>query len=155
MSVQIFWPFLSFWCCFLSFWYWVVRVLCLFWILTPCQIILLARISSYAVCGLFAQGPSKSGTSLVVQRLRLCASNAAGHKGFLWEASKESICNVGDQTQVWSLGWEDPLGKRTTSLLEKWRPTPLFWPREFHGLYSPCGHKELDMTEWLSLSPKS
>ena len=31
-------------------------------------------------------------------------------------------------------------------------PTPVFWPREFHGLYSPWGHKESDMTEWLSLS---
>ena len=31
-------------------------------------------------------------------------------------------------------------------------PTPAFWPGEFHGLYSPCGHKESDMTEWLSVS---
>ena len=31
-------------------------------------------------------------------------------------------------------------------------PTPVFWPREFHGLYRPWGHKESDMTEWLSLS---
>ena len=31
-------------------------------------------------------------------------------------------------------------------------PTPVFWPREFHGLYSPWGHKESDMTEQLSLS---
>ena len=29
-------------------------------------------------------------------------------------------------------------------------PTPVFWPGEFHGLYSPWGHKESDMTEWLS-----
>ena len=29
---------------------------------------------------------------------------------------------------------------------------PVFWPREFHGLYSPCGLKELDMTEQLSIS---
>ena len=28
--------------------------------------------------------------------------------------------------------------------------TPVFWPGEFHGLYSPWGHKELDMTERLS-----
>ena len=38
-----------------------------------------------------------------------------------------------------------------------WRrlPTPVFWPGEFHGLYSPWGCKELDMTErlLLSLSP--
>ena len=36
-------------------------------------------------------------------------------------------------------------------------PTPVFLPREFHGLrilagYSPWGHKELDMTSWLTLS---
>ena len=31
-------------------------------------------------------------------------------------------------------------------------PTPVFWPGEFHGLYSPWGCKELDMTERLSLS---
>ena len=30
-------------------------------------------------------------------------------------------------------------------------PTSVFWPGEFHGLYSPLGHKELDMTERLSL----
>ena len=26
-------------------------------------------------------------------------------------------------------------------------PTPLFWPGEFHGLYSPWGRKELDTTK--------
>ena len=26
-------------------------------------------------------------------------------------------------------------------------PTPVFWPGEFHGLYSPRGHKESDTTE--------
>ena len=31
-------------------------------------------------------------------------------------------------------------------------PTPVFWPGEFHGLYSPWDHKELDTTEQLSLS---
>ena len=30
-------------------------------------------------------------------------------------------------------------------------PTPVFWPGEFHGLYSLWGCKELDMTEPLSL----
>ena len=28
-------------------------------------------------------------------------------------------------------------------------PTPVFWPGEFHGLYSPWSHKESDTTEWL------
>ena len=31
-------------------------------------------------------------------------------------------------------------------------PTPVFWPGEFHGLYSPWGCKELDTTERLSFS---
>ena len=39
---------------------------------------------------------------------------------------------------------------------DHWRrerlPTPVFWPGEFHGLYSPWSHKEWDKTEWLSLS---
>ena len=47
-------------------------------------------------------------------------------------------------TWVQSLGWEDPLEK-------DWLPTPVFWPGEFHGLYSPWGHKESDTTERLSL----
>ena len=32
-------------------------------------------------------------------------------------------------------------------------PTQVFWPGEFHGLYSPWGHKESDITEKLSLFP--
>ena len=31
-------------------------------------------------------------------------------------------------------------------------PTPVFWPGEFHGLYSPWGRTELDTSERLSLS---
>ena len=31
-------------------------------------------------------------------------------------------------------------------------PTPVFWPRESQGLYSPRRCKELDTTEQLSLS---
>ena len=41
------------------------------------------------------------------------------------------------ETWVRSLGWEDPLEMGTTG--------------ESHGLYSPWGHKQLDMTERLSL----
>ena len=49
------------------------------------------------------------------------------------------------ETWVLSLGWEDPLEKGKV-------PTPVTWPGEFHGLYSPRGCKESDMTERLSLS---
>ena len=49
------------------------------------------------------------------------------------------------ETWVQSLGGEDPL--------EKGKATPpVFWPAEFHGLYSPWGCKESDTTEQLSLS---
>ena len=52
------------------------------------------------------------------------------------------------ETWVWSLGGEDPLEK-------EWQPTPVFLPGEFYGQrslvgYSPWGHKESDMAEWLT-----
>ena len=34
----------------------------------------------------------------------------------------------------------------------EWLPTPVFWPGEFHGLYSSWGCKQSDTTEQLSLS---
>ncbi|KAB0372828.1 hypothetical protein FD755_015581 [Muntiacus reevesi] len=46
---------------------------------------------------------------------------------------KDSACNVEDLGSIPGLH------------------TPVFWPGEFHGLYSPWGCKELDMTEQLSL----
>ena len=33
--------------------------------------------------------------------------------------------------------------------------TPVFWPGEFHRLYGPWGHKELDTTERLALTQLS
>ena len=33
-------------------------------------------------------------------------------------------------------------------------PTAVFWPGEFHGLYTPRGRKQSDMTERLSLNKK-
>ena len=52
-------------------------------------------------------------------------------------AGKESTCNAGELVR--SLGWEDPLekGKATHSSILAWK--------------IPWGHKELDITERLSL----
>ena len=52
---------------------------------------------------------------------------------------------------------KNPPAMRTTWVGKiPWRrerlPTPIFWPREFHGLYGSWGHKESDTTERLSLS---
>ena len=57
----------------------------------------------------------------------------------------QAIKNLPAMRETWVrfLAWEDPLGKGVI---------PVFWPGEFHGLYSPWGHKELDMTERVSLS---
>ena len=56
-------------------------------------------------------------------------------------AGIESACNAGDLGSILELGRS--LWRR------EWLPTPVFWPREFHGLCSPWGHKESDTTERL------
>ena len=43
------------------------------------------------------------------------------------------------ETWVQSLSWKIPWRRERLSI-------PIFWPGEFHGLYSPWGHKESDMT---------
>ena len=54
------------------------------------------------------------------------------------------------KTWVWSLGWEDPLEEGMQS-------SPVFLPEESHGQrslvgYHPWGHKELDMTEQITIA---
>ena len=49
------------------------------------------------------------------------------------------------ETWVQFLGWEDPWRREKL-------PIPVFWPGEFHGLYSPWGGKDSDITERLLLS---
>ena len=68
----------------------------------------------------------------------------SGHKGTSLVAQLVKIPHALCETWVQSLAWEDPLekGKVTHSSV---------LPGEFHGLY-PWGHKEVDMTEQLSLS---
>ena len=56
-------------------------------------------------------------------------------------AGKESACSVGDLGLIPGMGRSPGEGKGY----------PLR-PGELHGLYSPWGHKELDMTEQFSLS---
>ena len=71
-------------------------------------------------------------------------------KGFpCGSAGKESACNAGD------LGLIPGLGK--IPWRRAWQPTPVLLPGVSHGQrslagYSPWGHKELGMTERLSMS---
>ena len=90
---------------------------------------------------------------------------------------KESVCNAGDPGLIpgsrrsagegigypLQYSWASlvaQLVKNSPAMQETWvgripqrrerLPTPVFWPREFHGLY-PWGRKESDTTERLSL----
>ena len=54
---------------------------------------------------------------------------------------------------VWET-WVRPVVGKIPQRRER-LPTPVFRPGEFHGLYSPWGRKESDMTERLSLSLSS
>jgi len=92
---------------------------------------------------------------------------------------KEYACNAGDPSFIPELGrsagegigyplqyfWASlvaQLVKNPHAMQETWVgkiawrresiPTPVFWPGEFQGLYSPWGHKESDTTEHLSLA---
>ena len=52
------------------------------------------------------------------------------------------------ETQVWSLGWKDPIEKEM-------EPAPIFSPGKFHRQRSLAGYNlwhlnKSDMTEWLS-----
>ena len=56
------------------------------------------------------------------------------------------------ETQVWSLSWEDPLekGTATHSSILAWR---IPWTEESGGVYSPWGRKKSDTTEQLTHTP--
>ena len=71
------------------------------------------------------------------RRDRLPTTVFLGFPGGL--ASKESTCNAGDLGLIPGLGRSLGEGNCLS--------TSVFWPGEFHGLYSPWGHKESDMTE--------
>ena len=59
---------------------------------------------------------------------------------------KESTCNAGDLDSI-GKDWVGKIPWQRERL-----PTPVFRPGEFHGLYRPWDHKELDTTERLSLA---
>ena len=81
-----------------------------------------------------------SNTSKFEHFLIMCLSNHS--MGFpCGSAGKESACNVGDLGSI--------PGLRKFPWRRERLSTPVFWPGEFHGLYSPWGHKESDTTEWL------
>ena len=59
----------------------------------------------------------------------------------------QMVKNPPAMQETWVQSWDRKIPWRRERL-----PTPVFWPGEFHGLYSPWGCKELDTTERSSLS---
>ena len=65
-----------------------------------------------------------------------------------WLSGKESAYNAGKLASI-------PASR--SPWRREWPPTPVILSAEFHGQrslasYSPEGHKESDMTDWLALS---
>ena len=48
------------------------------------------------------------------------------------------------ETWVWSLGWEDSLERERL-------PTPVFWPREFHGLVHAVAKNWTQLSDFTSV----
>ena len=72
------------------------------------------------------------------------------NRGLRWCSSKKSTCQ---HRRCRRHGIDPWVGK--SPWRRKWQPTPAFLPGTSHGQrrlvgYSPWGHKESDMTEWLS-----
>ena len=73
-------------------------------------------------------------------------------RGYLLQYSWASLVaqvvkNPPAMQETWFDPWVGKIPWRRERL-----PTPLFWPGEFHGLYSSWGCKELDTTERFALS---
>ena len=58
----------------------------------------------------------------------------------------DSSKNLLTMQEPWVQSWVGKIPWRRERIT-----TPVFWPGEFHGLYSPLGCKESDMTERVSL----
>ena len=56
-------------------------------------------------------------------------------------AGKESACNVEGLGSIPGLGRSPGEGKERL-------PTPVSWPGEFHGLYSPWGHSRTQLSDF-------
>ena len=71
-------------------------------------------------------------------------SNAVWNLAFIWTFWASLVALLVKNLQCGRPEFDPWVGKIP------WRrerlPTPVFWPAEFHGLYSPWGRKELDMT---------
>ena len=115
-----------------------------------CLVILPQAVASMQQGWALAVPPASNGhgfcvASTILSDLRVTTI----HWAILVAEMVKNLCAM-QGTQVQSLRHADPLDKRMA-------PTLVFLCGEFHGQRSlagcsPCGHKETDTTEWLTLS---
>ena len=86
-----------------------------------------SQIQNFKKYALYQEKKTQTQESLIQKEASLVAQLVKNPPA-MWEA------------WVQSLGWEDPWRRERL-------PTPVFWAREFHGLCSLWGRKELDVTE--------
>ena len=99
----------------------------------------------------FCSHPSTSSQSIELSSLRLHTQLLTSYLFYMWAplvAQKIKNLPAMQETQVQSLGWEDPLEKGMA-------PTLVFLPGKFHRQrslagYSSRDHKESNMTERLT-----
>ena len=101
--------------------------------------------SMYSTSGYPCPVPDLQGNSFSFTSLRIIFAVGLSYMGASLVAQLVKNLPAMRETWIQSLGWGDPLEKRkaTHSSILAWR---------IHGLYSPWGHKELGMTERLSLT---
>ena len=71
-----------------------------------------------------------------------------------WYSGKQSMCQCRRYKRCKFDLWIGKIPWR-----KAWQPIPVFLPGKFHGQrsladYSPCGHKELDMTKCIHTQDK-
>ena len=110
---------------------------------------------SFLMSQLFASGFQSIGASASASVLPMNIQDwfTLGLTGLISLQSK-GLSRVFSNTTVQNHQFFDfqPFLWSKTPWRREWLPTPVSWPPEFYGLYSPWGCKEPDMTEWFPLS---
>ena len=102
----------------------------------------------FSGCSAGKESICNAGNPSLIPGSRISTGEGIGHPlQYSWASTVVLLAkNLPAMWEAWvrSLGWKIPWRRERLSSL-------VFWPREFHGRYSPWGCKEADTTEQLSL----
>ena len=124
---------------------WVETLLCLSTTTTPFStfkpVSISDKLTNYFSYNYFPLSPLH-----ITELLRICSSSCGIFGLPLWLSWQRSHLQCRrHETQVRSLGWEDPLERKR-------QPTPVFLPRKFHGQRSLACNSPWDHKSWTQLS---